>query len=312
MSRAKAIEFADASFGSGRLKDELARLIAMPTESQNPERIEVLASYLTKEMMPRLAALGFSTRLLAHPKAKTPFLLAERIEDKALPTVFGYAHGDVIRGLDKDWRAGLSPWTLTEIDDRWYGRGIADNKGQHLVNLHALEAVLRTRGRTWIQREISDRNGRGTGLARLARTVRGAQVGHVGRHSPELGRPSPVGCTPHSISRHTRRDQLRPDNRGAQRRAPFGKLGRAAVRPGDTACARHLHHRLRDRPDTYSGVGAEGNSRLGPKGTVRLRTRTRPRRSADRSQLGRAGSQSCRAGVWLVFLRCSGFQGGKS
>ena len=51
-----------------------------------------------------------------------------------------------MRGLDDQWRAGLSPWTLTEEGDRWYGRGSADNKGQHALNLAALEAVLAERG----------------------------------------------------------------------------------------------------------------------------------------------------------------------
>jgi acetylornithine deacetylase/succinyl-diaminopimelate desuccinylase-like protein len=51
-----------------------------------------------------------------------------------------------VRGLDDQWRAGLSPWTLTEEGDRWYGRGSADNKGQHALNLAALEAVLAERG----------------------------------------------------------------------------------------------------------------------------------------------------------------------
>ncbi len=35
---------------------------------------------------------------------------------------------------------------MTERDGRWYGRGTADNKGQHSVNLGALEAVLAVRG----------------------------------------------------------------------------------------------------------------------------------------------------------------------
>ena len=51
-----------------------------------------------------------------------------------------------MRGLEDQWRAGLDPWTLTEEGDRWYGRGTADNKGQHAVNLSALEAVLAERG----------------------------------------------------------------------------------------------------------------------------------------------------------------------
>ena len=50
-------------------------------------------------------------------------------------------------GLDAQWSEGLSPWQLTERDGRWYGRGTADNKGQHSINMAALQAVLTTRGR---------------------------------------------------------------------------------------------------------------------------------------------------------------------
>ena len=41
----------------------------------------------------------------------------------------------------------MSPWELTRRGDRLYGRGTADNKGQHSINLAALECVLRTRGK---------------------------------------------------------------------------------------------------------------------------------------------------------------------
>ena len=75
-----------------------------------------------------------------------PILTAERMEDPARPTVLTYGHGDTVRGLHDQWRAGLDPWTLTEEGDRWYGRGTADNKGQHALNLSALEAVLAERG----------------------------------------------------------------------------------------------------------------------------------------------------------------------
>jgi hypothetical protein len=60
--------------------------------------------------------------------------------------VLTYGHGDTVRGLSDQWRAGLDPWALTEEGDRWYGRGTADNKGQHALNLSALEAVLAERG----------------------------------------------------------------------------------------------------------------------------------------------------------------------
>src|SRR3546814_7305524 len=68
-----------------------------------------------------------------------PVLLAERIEGDDLPTVLGYGHGDVIRGYDEQWRDGLSPWTIVEEGDRIYGRGTADNKGQHRSEEHTSE-----------------------------------------------------------------------------------------------------------------------------------------------------------------------------
>ena len=147
MSRELAVEQAESLFDSGAFRQLLARRIAIPTESQNPERAAILASYLEDEMRPAFEAMGFECRVLTHPKAKAPFLFAQRIEDPALPTVLGYGHGDVIRGLEAEWKPGLAPWALTESQGRWYGRGIADNKGQHGVNTEALRIVIATRGK---------------------------------------------------------------------------------------------------------------------------------------------------------------------
>jgi acetylornithine deacetylase/succinyl-diaminopimelate desuccinylase-like protein len=47
---------------------------------------------------------------------------------------------------------GLSPWRLQRRGDRLYGRGTADNKGQHTINFAALDAVLRTRGARHVDR----------------------------------------------------------------------------------------------------------------------------------------------------------------
>ena len=145
MSREAAVALAQEYFDSGDLKRDLARRVAMPTESQNPERAPVLLEYIETEMKPALEVLGFTTAVLH--EGKWPFLFAERRENDTAPTVFGYGHGDVIRGLDDAWEEGLSPWTLTERGDRWYGRGVVDNKGQHAINIGALRAVLETRGK---------------------------------------------------------------------------------------------------------------------------------------------------------------------
>src|SRR5690606_11599386 len=61
-------------------------------------------------------------------------------------TVLSYGHGDVVSGQEGQWREGLDPWQLRAEGDRLYGRGTADNKGQHTIALGALEAVLAARG----------------------------------------------------------------------------------------------------------------------------------------------------------------------
>lgn len=146
MDRSQAISRSEQSFDSGEFRELLARRIAIPTESQNAERSGELAAYLGDEIKPAFEAMGFECRTLTHPKARAPFLFAQRIEGAHLPTVFGYGHGDVIRGLEPEWKEGLSPWQLTEQEGRWYGRGIADNKGQHSVNMLAMANVLKQRG----------------------------------------------------------------------------------------------------------------------------------------------------------------------
>jgi acetylornithine deacetylase/succinyl-diaminopimelate desuccinylase-like protein len=129
------------------LRTALARRIAYRTESQNPQRTDELRAYLTDEIGPTLAALGFVWTLWDNPAdGCPPMLFAERIEDVALPTVLMYGHGDVVLGYDAQWRKAASPWTLEQQGNRWYGRGAADNKGQHSINLAAIEQVLGARG----------------------------------------------------------------------------------------------------------------------------------------------------------------------
>src|SRR5258706_5140176 len=147
MSREAAIASAEAYFDSGAFKTDLARRVAIPTESQNPQRVAELKRYIETEIRPALEAMGFICRVLTQAKARGPFLYAQRFEDKALPTVLGYGHGDVIRGLESGWKDGLSPWQLVEMDGRYYGRGVVDNKGQHTIDIAGQMAVLKTRGK---------------------------------------------------------------------------------------------------------------------------------------------------------------------
>ncbi|WP_309559827.1 M20/M25/M40 family metallo-hydrolase [Rhizobium rhizogenes] len=71
--------------------------------------------------------------------------MAERIENPTSFTILSYGHADVVEGMDDQWPAGRNPFQLSETPDRFYGRGTADNKGQHLLNLMALQEVLATK-----------------------------------------------------------------------------------------------------------------------------------------------------------------------
>ena len=146
MTRAEAIDRARQTLHSGEFLAELDRRVAYPTESQNPNRRDTLRAYLEQELQPVFAQLDFSTRLIESPTGKGPYLLAEYREDLSAPTVLMYGHGDVVDGMAGEWRDNLDPWRATISGNRVYGRGTADNKGQHSINLSALRAVREARG----------------------------------------------------------------------------------------------------------------------------------------------------------------------
>ena len=149
MSREEAIGKSLAyfdDFENGYISD-LKELISIPTESQNPESGLHLTYYLENVMVHKFEDLGFDCKIYQNPiEGCAPVLLAARIEGAGFPTILGYGHGDVILGQEDAWAGGLKPWQLTVENDCIYGRGTADNKGQHLAHLVALRSILQTRG----------------------------------------------------------------------------------------------------------------------------------------------------------------------
>lgn len=179
MSREAALRAAQEHFSGGQFVDDLCRRVAFPTESSVPERQFVLLDYLKQEMVPTLERMGYACRLVDNSVARrAPFLIASRTEDKGLPTVLTYGHGDVVQGLPDLWSEGLSPWKLTRIGDRYYGRGTADNKAQHSIVIAALETVLKVRGKHGFNSRILIDMGEEVGSPGLAEVI--------GNHADEL------------------------------------------------------------------------------------------------------------------------------
>jgi acetylornithine deacetylase/succinyl-diaminopimelate desuccinylase-like protein len=146
MTRIDAIARVNAQFTSGDFLATLDRMVGYKTESQSDKRADDLRAYLEQELTPAFTALGFTTDIIPSPSGRGPHLLATYHESDDLPTVLMYGHGDVVPGMEGEWRDGLDPWRCTTVGERVYGRGTADNKGQHAINIAALRAVHEARG----------------------------------------------------------------------------------------------------------------------------------------------------------------------
>ena len=87
--------------------------------------------------------MGFNASVHDNPIPNAPpLLLANRLETADLPTILIYGHGDVIHSQDAQWDEGLSPFEAVIRNGMMFGRGIADNKGQHLINFMALKTLI--------------------------------------------------------------------------------------------------------------------------------------------------------------------------
>ena len=147
VTRSVAVGYAADYFDSGAFLADLRRRVAFRTESQAAGRRLDVLGYLEQEMVPAAHRLGATARVADNPDPDGgPFLDRAPAGGAGLPTVLTYGHADVVLAEEHRWRAGLDPWQVTVEQDRWYGRGTADNKGQHTINLAALEQVLRARG----------------------------------------------------------------------------------------------------------------------------------------------------------------------
>ena len=119
-TRDSAIARAQADFDSGAFRARLGELVAVRSTSQDPGHEADVQAYLNAHIQPWLESMGFTVSVHDNPRAGFgPILMAERMEGAGLPTVLTYGHGDTVRGLEDQWRAGLDPWTLTEEGPLW-------------------------------------------------------------------------------------------------------------------------------------------------------------------------------------------------
>jgi acetylornithine deacetylase/succinyl-diaminopimelate desuccinylase-like protein len=240
MTRSTAINHALDYFDSGAFLADLARRVAFRTESQAAGQAAVLRSYLADEMASAVSRIGCDARVVDNPVAGAgPFLVAHRHERENLPTVLVYGHGDVVVGEPDAWRAGLDPWRVVVDGDRWYGRGTADNKGQHTINIAALDQVLRARGgRLGFNLSILLETGEETGspgLRELCAQLRGELAADVliASDGPRVTAEQPTlflgsrGATPFALRVNLREGAHHSGNWGGLLRNPATVLASA-------------------------------------------------------------------------------------
>ena len=142
----QALENSNKWFNDGKFFDKLRSLVNIVTDSKNAVSVDDLTNYYTDGLSDILTELGLQTEIIDNRiKGGPPFLIGKRIESSELKTILLYGHGDTVPLQEGQWFEEIIPNELKVIGDKIYGRGVADNKGQHLINLLALLSVLKIR-----------------------------------------------------------------------------------------------------------------------------------------------------------------------
>ncbi|MBF0421424.1 MAG: dipeptidase [Magnetococcales bacterium] len=123
--------------------DEFCRYLELPSISSLPEHggdllecAKYTAALLTAASLDHVAI---------HEHAGPPIVTASWKRDPRLPTVLIYGHYDV-QPVDPLELWHHPPFEPHVTDDRVFARGATDDKGQILMHIHAVEAILKTTG----------------------------------------------------------------------------------------------------------------------------------------------------------------------
>jgi len=123
-----------------RILEELGQLVAIPSISTRPESagdVRACAEWLAAH----LAAMGMThTQVIA--TGGHPIVISEWRDSEPKPALLIYGHYDV--QPPEPLEPWLSPpFVATVRENRVYGRGTTDDKGQLFIHLKAMEACLR-------------------------------------------------------------------------------------------------------------------------------------------------------------------------
>jgi acetylornithine deacetylase/succinyl-diaminopimelate desuccinylase-like protein len=118
----------------------LTELVAMQSVSADPKRLGEM-SKIAKHISHIFKNIGFEVELVSKQCDK-PLVVAYFKNKKAKETVGIYAHYD-IQPEDPADAWGSDPFVLTERNGKYYGRGVADNKGHIVQVMTALSELIK-------------------------------------------------------------------------------------------------------------------------------------------------------------------------
>ncbi|ACB84577.1 M20/M25/M40 family metallo-hydrolase [Natranaerobius thermophilus] len=119
--------------------DELKKLVKQPSISTKNQGITECAKMIQKLMK----ETGITTKLI--PTSGHPIIYGELITSESAPTIIFYGHYDVQPPEPYElWHT--EPFEPEVKNQRLYGRGVGDNKGQLLTHILAVRSYLETKG----------------------------------------------------------------------------------------------------------------------------------------------------------------------
>lgn len=153
---APVVEAATAQFGSAvvdpvredpvfveAVQSRLRSLMSFDTSPEGADHDDC-ANWIAGQ----LEALGFAVTTHHGDVGEKPILLAHRGASGARGHVVLYGHYDVTAAKAEEW--SVPPNDLTEMDDRWFGCGVGDDRGPLACRLAALESLEPTPALTWL------------------------------------------------------------------------------------------------------------------------------------------------------------------
>ena len=118
------------------LFSDFVKIQSVSTDKNRFSEIEKAVSFLKKFLL----SLGFSVKILEKEKAP-PLILATLIKDEKAKTIGIYGHYDVQpEDPVSEWKK--PPFLLKEKEGKFFGRGVADNKGHIVENLFAIKYLI--------------------------------------------------------------------------------------------------------------------------------------------------------------------------